>query len=117
VTPRNWVDFASGEAANLAGPVFAFCGLGTPRSFWATLDELGIQVSARRAFPDHHRYDAADLQRIAAGAAGAAALVTTEKDAMNLPANAASALAPLKLYWLKIGIEIEREEELLQRLV
>ena len=29
----------------------------------------------------------------------------------------AAIVSPLKLYWLKIGIEIEREEELLQQIL
>jgi tetraacyldisaccharide-1-P 4'-kinase len=47
-------------------------------------------------------------------AAGAEVLVTTEKDALNLREDAPRLVAPMKLYWLKIGIEIEREEELLR---
>jgi tetraacyldisaccharide 4'-kinase len=67
-------------------------------------------------FPDHHRYSAADLEEIGrqAVAAGAQALVTTEKDMMNLPAGVA---LPLKLYCLRIGIEIENEMELMQHLL
>ena len=47
---------------------------------------------------------------------GAEAIVTTEKDSLNLCDGASELMAPLKLYWLKIGIEIEREEELLQQI-
>jgi hypothetical protein len=58
------------------------------------------------------------LRRLAAQAAaeGVEALVTTEKDLMNLCDGAPALLAPHPLYWLKIGVEIEREEELLRRL-
>jgi tetraacyldisaccharide 4'-kinase len=55
------------------------------------------------AFRDHHRFGAADLQRIVAAArrAGADALVTTEKDAVRLerqlPAPMSVAVAPLQL--------------------
>jgi len=94
----------------------AFCGLGSPDSFWATLNELGVEAATRRAFPDHHRYQAAELKRLAAEAT-ADILVTTEKDAMNLPPDAGALVAPRKLYWLKIGIEIEREDELLKRIL
>jgi tetraacyldisaccharide-1-P 4'-kinase len=59
------------------------------------------------------------LQRLLAQAkdCGAEALVTTEKDALNLCDGATALVSPLKLYWLKIGIEIEREEELLQQIL
>ena len=82
-----WIELESGGvAAETLGSVAAFCGLGSPRSFWRTLEELGVEVKLRRAFGDHHRYRRAELKRFAeqAAAAGASALVTTEKDAMNL---------------------------------
>jgi hypothetical protein len=44
---------------------------------------------------------------------GAVALVTTEKDADNLCQDADELLAPLPLYWLKIGMRIEGEAELM----
>ncbi|HEV8413365.1 MAG TPA: tetraacyldisaccharide 4'-kinase [Bryobacteraceae bacterium] len=99
-----------------AGPVAAFCGLGQPRTFWRTLETLGIQAAPRLVFRDHHRYTARDLEEIGrhAAEAGAQALVTTEKDMMNLPAGAA---LPLKVYCLRIGIEIENEAELLRYLL
>jgi 3-deoxy-D-manno-octulosonic-acid transferase len=95
-----------------SGPVGAFCGLGQPRTFWRTLETLGIQAAPRMVFRDHHRYTAGDLEEIGrqAADAGAEALVTTEKDMMNLPAGVA---LPLKIYCLRIGIEIENEADLL----
>ena len=70
------------------------------------------------AFGDHHSYRPAELQRLLAQAraAGAEALVTTEKDALNLCEGACAIVSPLKLYWLKIGIEIEGEDELLRHI-
>ena len=117
VVPLGWIDFATSEAIRTRfDRAVAFCGLGSPDSFWATLNELGVEAATRRAFPDHHRYQAAELKRLAAEAT-ADILVTTEKDAMNLPPDAGALVAPRKLYWLKIGIEIEREDELLKRIL
>ena len=100
----------------LAGPVGAFCGLGQPRTFWRTLETLGIKAAPRMVFPDHHRYSAGDLEEIGSQAAdaGAEALVTTEKDIMNLPPGI---VTPLQIYCLRIGIEIDNEGELLQHLL
>jgi tetraacyldisaccharide 4'-kinase len=99
------------------GPVAAFCGLGQPRTFWRTLDILGIRAAPRLAFPDHHRYSGADLNEIfrQATAAGAHGLVTTEKDMMNFPGS--HFLSPFPLYCLRIGIEIENEAELLRHIL
>lgn len=70
-----------------ASPVAAFCGLGNPGAFFEDLRLWGFRVAAAATFRDHHRYgerDLADLER-RARQANAAALLTTEKDAMNLP--------------------------------
>jgi tetraacyldisaccharide 4'-kinase len=121
VIPLYWIDHQWGTTREIATPGFrrvaAFCGLGSPRSFWRTLDELGLEVAFRWAFSDHHPYRPSELQRLAkqATAAGAEALVTTEKDIMNLCEGAAQILAPHKLFWLKIGVEIENEADLLRR--
>ncbi|MGH9593364.1 MAG: tetraacyldisaccharide 4'-kinase, partial [Bryobacteraceae bacterium] len=57
VVACEWVDVASGVACAPAfQKVAAFCGLGAPWSFWNTLEDLGLEVVSRRAFPDHHRY-------------------------------------------------------------
>jgi tetraacyldisaccharide 4'-kinase len=98
------------------GPLAAFCGLGQPRTVWRTLDTIGLHADPRIVFPDHHRYSAGDLAEIGrqAIAAGAGALVTTEKDMMNLPAGVE---APLRIYCLRIEIEIEDEAELLRHLL
>jgi len=123
VTPREWVDVNSTLSIPVAEAPFrkvaAFCGLGNPRAFWSTLEELKLDLVFHWAFGDHHSYRPGELQRLLAHARarGAEALVTTEKDAVNLCAGAAAILSPLKLYWLKIGIEIEREEELLQQIL
>jgi tetraacyldisaccharide 4'-kinase len=121
VVPLKWVDVDSEEELELGAlkrdRIGAFCGLGAPESFWRTLERLGIKPEMRRVFPDHHRYTPRDFERLTkeADGFGADVLVTTEKDAMNL---GGLSLRPLvKLYWLKIGIEIDREGDLLRRLL
>lgn len=121
VVPLKWVDADSGEELELGAlkreRIGAFCGLGAPESFWRTLEGLGIELAMRRVFPDHHRYTRNDFERLTkeADGSGADVLVTTEKDAMNL---GGLSLGPrAKLYWLKIGIEIQRESDLLRRVI
>jgi tetraacyldisaccharide 4'-kinase len=68
-------------------PVAAFCGLGNPHSFWRLLAVNGLHLVDRRAFPDHYRPSASelnDLERMASSR-GAQHLLMTEKDAENLP--------------------------------
>jgi len=123
VVPLCWIDYES-KVASPAGelkltPVVAFCGLGNPRAFWRTLEELGIDVRFRWAFGDHHHYRPAELARLAKQAVdcGAEALVTTEKDMINLCEHVPVILAPHKLFCLKIGIEIDKEEDFLQHIL
>ena len=67
----------------------AFCGLGNPAGFAATLGQFGLSVPPEtvRAFPDHHAYTPADLGRLGqwAAAEGADLLVTTRKDLVKIP--------------------------------
>jgi tetraacyldisaccharide 4'-kinase len=123
VAPRYWIDYESKSMRTVSavklGRVAAFCGLGNPRAFWRTLEELEIDVQFRWAFSDHHHYKPSELERLAKQAAecGAETLVTTEKDVMNFCDQTAKIVAPHKLLWLKIGIEIDKEEEFLQHIL
>ena len=63
----------------------ALSGIGNPLAFELTLRRLGAARVRRLRFPDHHRYAAADVQRISGLAANVDAVVTTEKDAVRLP--------------------------------
>jgi len=71
-----------------AGPFLAFCGIGNPDAFFDDLSRWHVPVSETRRFSDHHKYSGRELDRLQsrAKASGAAGLVTTEKDAQNLPA-------------------------------
>ena len=44
------------EIPRAAGPVVAFCGIARPEQFFAGLENAGLKLAARFAFPDHHRY-------------------------------------------------------------
>ncbi|MCX6626943.1 MAG: tetraacyldisaccharide 4'-kinase, partial [Candidatus Solibacter sp.] len=117
--PECWVEHRTGRKIPVeelklvrAG---VFCGLGNPQSFYRTLDSLGTRYVDCVEFEDHHRYLPNELKRLAEQfrRKGAMALATTEKDAVNLCDGADGLLAPLPLYWLKIGMRIEGEAELL----
>lgn len=86
--------------------VIAFSGIATPESFEKFLRDLGAVVVGRERFLDHYRYQKADLARLLELAARerAECLVTTEKDAVRLPAQAGG----LPIYYLRLEIEILR---------
>ena len=117
--PEAWVSAATGETvAPDALPyarVAAFCGLGNPEYFWRTLAALGLDAAVRIEFEDHHAYRPHELRYMGRQFRddGAEAVVTTEKDLVNLCEDPGHLLAPLPLYWLRIGVQLDREDEFL----
>ena len=79
-------ELRSGEDL-LRRKVAGFCGIGNPAAFFADLRAWGFPLVSESVFPDHHRYLFRDLEGVATRArkAGAEAILTTEKDMMNLP--------------------------------
>ena len=119
IEPRYWVNTRTGHPAHPPeAPAAAFCGLANPASFWTTLRTLGIAPVFTWTFSDHHHYRPTQIQRLALQARmhGSSVLLTTEKDALNLPDRATEILleASVELYWLKIGIQVEREDALIE---
>jgi len=73
--------------AELRGrPVFAFCAIGNPSSFFAGLRALGAEVVGTRAFGDHARYDTQTVVEVLheARRLGADLCITTHKDAVKV---------------------------------
>lgn len=71
-------------------------GIARPDRFVADLERFGMEIALRRDFDDHHRYTREELSEIFERAREfqAEAVITTEKDAANLPADFAGSSAP-----------------------
>lgn len=69
-----------------AEPVFALAGIAYPGRFFDDLRRAGWTLAGTRAFADHQRYTPAHVSTVVreARAAGAAAILTTEKDYVRL---------------------------------
>ena len=74
--------------------VFAVAGIARPERFFADLTSAGWNVVGTRSFRDHHRFSKADIAHVASAAkkAKAAIVLTTDKDAVRLPANTSMGL-------------------------
>ncbi len=98
-------------------PVMAFCGIGNPQAFLADVKRWGYTVAGQSVFPDHHVYTNSDVASLQARArqCGAKALVTTEKDSLNLPPNLpaqAGLESAMPLFTCIIRIEVHESERL-----
>lgn len=86
--------------------IAVICALGQPDIFLDDLAGYQAQVVSKALFRDHHAYTQADLCQATKGAqaAGAAFIVTTEKDAVKL---SQLADAGLPIYVIEIKVEFE----------
>jgi tetraacyldisaccharide 4'-kinase len=96
--------------------VVAFAGIGRPEKFFATLNEVGAQIVARRSFDDHQPFADADLRALQQQSRQAdAVLVTTEKDLVRLPQGFDAIPLPVELafdqpdlFGQMLGAELKR---------
>lgn len=92
-------------------------GIARPGAFRRTIEALGALVTGERRFRDHHRFREAELREVLGPAGRSAAqdgewVVTTEKDAVRIGAEAA---AHPRLRVLRIEAEVVRGEDVLGR--
>jgi tetraacyldisaccharide 4'-kinase len=99
------------EVPTIQGTVTAFCGIARPEQFFRGLETAGLLLATQTVFRDHHGYTAADVLGLiaAARAAGASALITTQKDRVRLGTLAATFPQELPLTAAQLRTEIEDE--------
>jgi tetraacyldisaccharide 4'-kinase len=106
--PRRLDVFGASAPVRARVPVLAAAGIARPDRFFEEARAGGWDVRGVMPFPDHHRYAAADVAAfaVAARAAGARAILTTEKDLVRLlPFRP----FPMPLMWLPLAVRIEPE--------
>jgi len=107
----------AGQALPDVGPgrrAVAVAGIARPQRFMASLRGSGWDVVREVVFRDHHWFSEDDLRGIARAAAetGAAAIVTTEKDAVRIDTDRLQALTQVPLAVLPMRVEVEPAAEL-----
>ena len=84
--------------------VLAVSSIGKPEGFARTLEDCGAEISASRAFSDHHAYTASEARALAATGME---IVTTEKDAVRL-----AEIMPAEASWSALIVDLEITEGL-----
>lgn len=103
------------EIPEFKSPVIAFCGIARPQRFFSALRSAGADLRREIIFRDHHRYTAADVQRLITAQAGlpGSILVTTEKDAVNLRPR----LERLRPVVIPMKIELQESDNAIRHLL
>ena len=98
--------------------VYLVSGIGNPVALRQQLQASSAKIVGEKTFGDHHAYDSSDLEKIqkAAQSAGAAMIVTTEKDWMKLQRFARAAALPFGVLQLQIEFFADEERRLLEQL-
>jgi tetraacyldisaccharide 4'-kinase len=101
------MDGAVGELADaMPRRVVCFAGIANPSAFAASLAGLGVDVAARRFWPDHHAYRRQDVDALGrlCREHQAQALLTTCKDLVKLRALPVDWAAPI--WALRVTIDL-----------
>jgi tetraacyldisaccharide 4'-kinase len=101
---REQPDFIRGK------DVYVLSAIARPESFETAMERLGGRIRKRIRFLDHHRFSSNEIERVMkeACAAGAHAIVTTQKDAVRLPPLKSTAVP---VFFLRVAIRITRGAE------
>ena len=98
--------------------VVALSGIGNPERFVYDLQKLGMRILKNFIYPDHHRYTQDELEFVMQGAKhlGAEAIISTEKDAVNISPEFMPK-QQLPIYLAQLEFKCENSEELKQLLL
>lgn len=95
---------------NLDGEkVLAVSGIGNPKSFEKTLENLGAKLVEKIRFEDHHSYTKEEIVEIftLASQSGVDKIITTEKDAVSIDKNLVDEIIKEKIPLEVLGIRVE----------
>lgn len=95
---------------------FAFCGIGNPENFWATLERLEFNLRGNIPFPDHHNYDREDINRIGSSANRYQAefILCTHKDLVKIGVNE---IGGIPIYALVVELKFDQGEDRLSEMI
>lgn len=115
--PIWWIKRTVNVPQSIGGAV-VFCGIARPGEFFRSA-QSSIEIAIEKAFPDHHPYTDADVERLArmAHSAVARAFLTTEKDFVRLSESQRQRLAAIApLHVAKLEARLVDEDAAMRRL-
>ena len=90
--------------------LFALAGIGNPENFFQLIEENNLKIMKKFIYPDHYKFTIKEIQRILKQAEDEKAeIIMTEKDFYKLKNFKLN-----KLNFLKVSLEIDKKNELLQ---
>ncbi len=97
---------------------FLFCGIGDPQSLHDQLSRFGANCVGHHFFPDHHGFEATDIDQVQAeaAAAGDEALVTTAKDWVKVSRWTRRAAMPILRLDLAVRFLGDEEKQLMSQI-
>ena len=105
----------AGDLQGLAGKnLLAVAGIGNPGYFLHLLHSAGVRVAEEMILPDHHRYTAADAERLAAFLPRVDCIITTAKDGCKM---AVAGFHHLPVLVLDIMVEMDDEPAFIDALL
>jgi len=93
--------------------VACFCSIGDPESFIFLLEKMGLTLSEKTIFPDHHQYSSDDYKRMKELSEKFDYLITTEKDIAKITPDM---IKISNLFVLEIEEVIENTERFFKKL-
>ena len=97
------------KSFDMSSRYLIFSGIGTPQNFKNLLLEKNFNIVEELVFPDHHKYNKEDIDRIKSIALKSnAKIITTEKDFVKIPKELSNDFC-----FLNINISIKDEKKLI----
>ena len=96
--------------------IYAFAGIGRPEKFFDTLRSVGALIIRADTFPDHHRYQSAELAALLTTAREELLVpVTTAKDAVKIREVAPDAMQTIRV--LDVTLAFDEGDELINEIM
>jgi len=101
------------QVGEITSPVFAFCGIGDPDSFYSILKAQNISIAGFHPLRDHENYNDTTISKLEdkINQQNTSAVITTEKDLVKLPD---SFLQKFHIFALRVVHALNNEDEYLK---